>query len=107
MAGVAHEINNPLAAVIGYNELLMDEVHTDSLRSRLEKLGSEARRMKRIIESLLRFARQNNSADCASNFEATFRDAIMLREHDLQTRGIEIQTEIEAFLSFWPFGKTK
>lgn len=94
VAGVAHEMNNPLTAVIGYNDLLMDEAQTDALRIRLGKLGNEARRMKRIVEGLLRFARQNNPADCASDFEATFRDAIMLREHDLRTRGIQIQIEI-------------
>lgn len=94
VAGVAHEMNNPLAAVIGYNELLISEAQTESLRTRLGKLGGEARRMKRIIEGLLRFARQNNSAEHASNFETAFRDAIMLREHDLRIRGIQIQTEI-------------
>jgi two-component system, NtrC family, sensor kinase len=94
VAGVAHEMNNPLAAVIGYSELLMDEAHTESLRTRLGKLGGEARRIKRIIEGLLRFARQNNSASHASNFETAFRDAIMLREYDLRVRGIQIQTEI-------------
>jgi signal transduction histidine kinase len=94
VAGVAHEMNNPLAAVIGYNELLIDEAQTESLRARLGKLGSEARRMKRIIEGLLRFAHQNNYANQASNFETAFRDAIMLREHDLRIRGIHIQAEI-------------
>ena len=94
VAGLAHEMNNPLAAVIGYNELLIDEAETESFRARLRKLGSEARRIKRITEGLLRFACQNNSASHASNFEAAFRDAVMLREHDLRTRGIEIQTEI-------------
>jgi signal transduction histidine kinase len=98
VAGVAHEMNNPLAAVIGYNELLIDEAQTESLRTRLGKLGSEARRMKRIVEGLLRFARQNSSADHASNFETAFRDVIMLREHDLRVRGIQIRTEIAPLL---------
>jgi C4-dicarboxylate-specific signal transduction histidine kinase len=94
VAGVAHEMNNPLAAVIGYNELLIDEAQTENIRTRLGKVGNEARRIKRIIEGLLRFARQNHSASHSSNFEAAFRDAIMLREYDLRTRGIQIQTEI-------------
>lgn len=94
VAGVAHEMNNPLTAVIGYNELLIDEAPNESIRSRLGKLGSEARRMKRIVEGLLRFARQNNPLDQVSNFETAFRDAIMLREYDLRARGIQIRTEI-------------
>jgi len=94
VAGVAHELNNPLAAVIGYSDLLADEVRSESTQTRIGKLGREARRMKRIVEGLLQFARQKNPDDPVTNFEAALRDAVQLREYHLRTRGVQIFTEI-------------
>ena len=62
VAGVAHELNNPLTGIMGYADLLSEEVEGEKLAKRVQKLGSEARRMKRIVDGLLRFARQNNPA---------------------------------------------
>src|SRR5208283_5820266 len=62
VAGVAHELNNPLTGIMGYADLLSEEVEGQKAAKRVEKLGAEARRMKRIVDGLLRFARQNNPA---------------------------------------------
>ena len=62
VAGVAHELNNPLTGIMGYAELLGEEVREENANKRVQKLGNEARRMKRIVDGLLRFARQNNAA---------------------------------------------
>ncbi len=95
VAGVAHELNNPLAAVIGYGDLLAEEAREEKTVSRLTKLGQEARRMKRIVEGLLRFARQRNPEEQSTNFEVAVRDAILLREYHLRTRGIQVFTDIQ------------
>jgi len=60
VAGVAHELNNPLTSIVGYSELISDDLPPGPARQKLEKMLREAQRMKRIIENLLRFARQNN-----------------------------------------------
>jgi signal transduction histidine kinase len=98
VAGVAHELNNPLTGIIGYAELLSDEVRGESVTKKVNKIGSEARRMHRIVSGLLRFARQNNTTNHAADFEATLRDALQLREYHLRKQGVEINTEIEPFL---------
>src|SRR6202046_4901526 len=62
VAGVAHELNNPLTGIIGYSELLAEEVQEEKVVKRLQKLGHEAHRMKRIVDGLLRLARADKSA---------------------------------------------
>ncbi|HKV28844.1 MAG TPA: ATP-binding protein [Candidatus Acidoferrales bacterium] len=98
VAGVAHELNNPLTGIIGYAELLSDEVKGESATKKVVKLGNEARRMHRIVGGLLRFARQSNSTERAADFETSLRDALQLREFHLRKLNTEIHTEIEASL---------
>ena len=58
-AGVAHEINNPLGAVLMYAHLSLEEMDaTDPRRENLEKAAGEATRCKNIVKGLLDFARQ-------------------------------------------------
>jgi two-component system NtrC family sensor kinase len=57
IAGVAHELNNPLASVIGYAQLLCTMPAGDKLQSRLDTIRREGERCRRIVQNLLRFAR--------------------------------------------------
>lgn len=98
VAGVAHELNNPLAAVVGYSELLSDEVSGESARQKIDKLLREATRMKSIIENLLRFARQNSGEERATSVPPLLREVMMLREYHVKNRGVEIQTQIDSNL---------
>jgi two-component system NtrC family sensor kinase len=95
VAGVAHELNNPLASIVGYSELLTDEITTDSPRRKLEKLMREALRMKRIIENLLRFARQNNLEKKSANLQMLLQEVVSLREYHLRNHDIAVQIDIE------------
>jgi signal transduction histidine kinase len=95
VAGVAHELNNPLASIVGYSELLTDEVTAESSRRKLEKLIREAQRMKRIIENLLRFARQNHLEKKSANLRGLLLEVVSLREYHLRNHDIAIQIDIE------------
>ncbi|MFZ0214258.1 MAG: ATP-binding protein [Candidatus Acidiferrales bacterium] len=105
VAGVAHELNNPLTGIIGYSELLSEEVKGESAARKVSKLANEARRMHRILSGLLRFARQNNSSERASHFEAILRDVLQLREFHVRKLGIDLQTEIEPSLPALSIGE--
>jgi len=95
VAGVAHELNNPLAAVIGYADLLTEEASDPALRQKLDSLFREAQRMKRIIQNLLRFARQSTTMQSTARVEPIVREVLMLREYHMQSHGVEIVTQIE------------
>lgn len=95
VAGVAHELNNPLASIVGYAELMGDEVQSGPARQKLEKLSREANRMKRIIENLLRFARQNNLEKKSANIEALLQEVLALREYHIRNHDVDVQLEIE------------
>jgi two-component system NtrC family sensor kinase len=95
VAGVAHELNNPLTSIVGYTELITDDVPAGPARQKLDKMLREAQRMKRIIENLLRFARQNSLAKKSANLEMLLQDVLALREYHLHNHDIEIQLQIE------------
>lgn len=98
VAGVAHELNNPLTGIIGYAELLSDELKQEAALKKVAKLGNEARRMHRIVGGLLRFARQNHPSERSADFEAALHDALQLREFHLRKFAIQVQADIEPAL---------
>jgi signal transduction histidine kinase len=95
VAGVAHELNNPLTSVMGYGELLADEMPPGPTRDRLEKLANEARRMKRIVENLLRFSRQRTADRQPVELPPVIEDVLALREYYIRTRNLGVVIDIE------------
>src|SRR5207253_3186955 len=59
LAGIVHELNNPLTTILGFSELLLKEGQAAD-PARLEKIHSEAERSVRIIQNLLRLARADH-----------------------------------------------
>ena len=59
IAGVAHEMNNPLTSVLGYSSLLLQNVTDPALRGHLEIVAREAERTARIVQNLLVYSRQH------------------------------------------------
>jgi PAS domain S-box-containing protein len=91
LAGVAHELNNPLTAILGVTELLREREGTDKpTRRQLELTHRQARRAARIVQNLLEFSRpaspQKKSLDLNSLVERT----LQLHEHSLRLSGIEV-----------------
>jgi len=95
VAGVAHELNNPLTGIMGYTELLGEELQIEGPAKRVQKLANEARRMKRIVDGLLRFARQNNPSTRSADLEGAIRDVVQLREYHLRKLSINMKIEVE------------
>ena len=94
VSGVAHELNNPLTAVLGYTELMTDYHLQPEVARDLGIVRREANRMKRIIENLLRFSRQSRTETTSTEFSAVLQDVLTLREYDLNGRGIKLATTV-------------
>ncbi|HXR33075.1 MAG TPA: histidine kinase dimerization/phospho-acceptor domain-containing protein [Verrucomicrobiae bacterium] len=91
VTGVAHELNNPLTAVIGYSDLLLEQEADGMSRQKLERLGSEARRIKRIVDNLVSFARPQTEGRRLMDIAVVAKESLMLCEHQLQSNGIHVE----------------
>ncbi len=98
LAGVAHELCNPLTVIMGYGDLMHDAVVAPHLHDYLTKLVSEARRMKRIIDNLLRFSRQGRRDARAVRLLPVLQEVLALREYYTRTRNISVELNIAADL---------
>jgi signal transduction histidine kinase len=95
-AGAAHEINNPLTAILGYSELLIDDATlAPRQRTLVEKLREQARRTTSLVNNLLSFARQVPVEKALLDVNGIVTSALQLRKLDLRDKniGIEVQTE--------------
>lgn len=94
VAGVAHEINNPLAAVVSHAELLQgrDDLDVDARQS-LGVIQSEGKRAGRIVRDLLAFARQRPVARTRVDLSEVALQCIALRESYARAAGIQVSVQ--------------
>lgn len=99
ISGVAHELNNPLTAILGYSQLLKsDEVPGDRGAEYVEKLHRQAQRTHHIVQSLLSFARQRKPQRAPANLHQILEDTLILREYDLKRSNIRVHREFDPHL---------
>jgi two-component system, NtrC family, sensor kinase len=91
--GVAHELNNPLTVVTGYAELLA-ESGSAATRDAAGVILNEARRMKQIIESLMRFQRAEPEPRAAVSVGLLLEDIEKLVRPELETAHVEMQLRV-------------
>jgi len=91
VSGVAHEVNNPLTAILGFADLLMENPEVpDSARKDLRVILQEAQRTKQIVQNLLSFARQMPPQRKPVQLNAILLRTVQLRAYDLNSHGIEV-----------------
>jgi PAS domain S-box-containing protein len=94
VSGVAHEVNNPLAAILGFTDLLLeDPTIPDSAREELQIILRETQRTKEIVQGLLSFARQRPAQREPMQVNAILRQTIRLRSYDFSSHGVEVTEE--------------
>ncbi len=94
LAGVAHELNNPLTVIMGYSELMSEAIAGPQTRDQLAKLLGEARRMKRITDNLLRFSRQSTRDTQAVQLSPVVHEVLALREYYTRRHSVRVVLDI-------------
>jgi len=94
ISGVAHELNNPLTAILGYAQLLegagLDHKSADYVR----KLFKQAQRTHRVVQNLLSFARQRKPQKQEVDLRRVLEESLTLREYDLKVNNVTLERNI-------------
>jgi two-component system NtrC family sensor kinase len=99
VSGVAHELNNPLAGISAFAQLLLAEKRfPPDQRTAAETIYSEARRASRIVQNLLTFARQHKAEKVPTAINQVLDDTLELRGYELRVRGIDVRREYDESL---------
>jgi signal transduction histidine kinase len=100
VSGVAHEVNNPLAAILGFTDLLLENPEVpESAREDLRIILQETQRTKVIVQDLLSFARQRPVQRELVQVNSLLRQTIKLRSYDFASHGVEVSEEFEEELA--------
>lgn len=94
LAGVAHELNNPLAIAVAQSTLLVDKAPDDSTRQRAERIRAAAERCGRIVKSFLAMARQKPPQRERLDLAEVIRAALEVVGYSLRSAGVEVELRL-------------
>jgi two-component system NtrC family sensor kinase len=102
-AGVAHEVNNPLAGILIYIELLLkkhkqNKLQTEETKKQLEKIGRETERCSRIIKNLLDFSRQTEVTLRPVDINKVIDATLSIIGHQISLENIKIEEKLSTSL---------
>jgi PAS domain S-box-containing protein len=94
VSGIAHELNNPLTAIMGYAQLLLGHGLMPAQLSEAGMVYQEAERARRIVKNLLYFARQNKTERTHTDLNEIVERTLALRSYELKMENIVVQCEL-------------
>ncbi|PYX98140.1 MAG: hypothetical protein DMG71_01175 [Acidobacteria bacterium] len=101
VSGVAHEVNNPLTAILGFADLLMENPDLpETARKDLRVILQEAQRTKQIVQNLLSFARQMPPQRKPVQLNAILRRTMQLRSYDFNSHGVDVAEHFDENLPY-------
>ncbi|HKY31929.1 MAG TPA: ATP-binding protein [Candidatus Polarisedimenticolia bacterium] len=98
ISGVAHELNNPLASVMGLAQRLQDLPVGEDVRRKLATIDAEASRCRRIVQNLLRFARSHPPERRALDLNGAFESVLQLLGHQLSVDNVVVERRLDPAL---------
>ncbi|MGA8024113.1 MAG: ATP-binding protein, partial [Candidatus Acidiferrales bacterium] len=98
VSGIAHELNNPLTAIMGYGQLLLGHGLSPEQFSEANKIFQEAGRARRIVKNLLYFARENQPERTRVDLNEIVERTLALRSYELRVENILVECDLAADL---------
>jgi signal transduction histidine kinase len=99
VGGAAHELNNPITAMLGYSDMLLSTPLTAEQQPLAAKIGQYVRRTKSLVASLISFARQAPAPKSPLDLNTLARTAVKLTQSQWETLGIEVRTKFDPALA--------
>jgi CheY-like chemotaxis protein len=93
LAGVSHELNNPLAAIVGQAEMLAEDAAGTPFEARAQRISAAADRSARIVQTFLAMARQRERQVALVNMNDVVASALDLTDYALRTGGIAVKVD--------------
>jgi nitrogen-specific signal transduction histidine kinase len=94
VGGAAHEINNPLTAMLGYSDLLNASTLPPQEQSHAAQIGEQVRRTTTLVASLLTFARQTPARFAAVNINSVLQTTVLLLAPQLEAEGNSVRLDL-------------
>ena len=94
VSGIAHELNNPLTAIMGYAQLLLGHGLQAAQLSEASKVFQQAERARRIVKNLLYFARENKPERTRVDLNEIVERTLALRSYELKVENIVVECEL-------------
>ena len=99
VSGVAHELNNPLASVMAFAQLLLAAPPDEAPdREAIDAINQESKRAAKIVSNLLTFARQHQPERTIADLNRVINDTIELRRYTLRVAHVEVDLRLDATL---------
>jgi signal transduction histidine kinase len=98
VGGAAHELNNPITAMLGYSDLLLSTPLTEKQEPLAAKIGQYVRRTKSLVASLISFARQAPAPKSPVDLNTLARTAVKLTQPQWETLQIEVRSQFDTEL---------
>ncbi|MDQ4080613.1 MAG: PAS domain S-box protein, partial [Gemmatimonadota bacterium] len=96
VSGVAHELNNPLAGIMAFSQLMLAmSGATPDQQDALVTIHKEAKRAAKIVSNLLIFARQRHPERTEADLNQVMQDTVELRRYALRTHQIEVDMDLD------------
>lgn len=95
VGGAAHELNNPIAAMMGYSDLLLNTSLDPHQHELVSKIGQHVRRTKSLVASLISFAKPGYATMGPVDINTILRTAVKLSQPQWKTQNIELRTVLQ------------
>jgi signal transduction histidine kinase len=98
VGGAAHELNNPLTAMLGYSDLLSSTDLNPQQQALADKISHQAKRIRALVSSLLSFAKQTPSAKSRLDMNVLVETALKISQAKLHAASVKYSTDLAASL---------